>query len=350
MSFDQVSGRQVSSASPVVATPSSSSKRELAAANGEILVQTREEKEAAAVGRAGMSKKELAALAAANGETLVQTREEKEAAAAAMWDPTTTDIGTEQSMGESENLMAQIKAAGVAGVISYAFWELGFWTISVPVCIVAYYQVTGHWPDFSDKDDVAKLGAEAFAFVNVARFAVPLRIGLALGTTPWVQANIVDPLRNGSTFDFLSGGADVPESYLDSLEKQASGRSRSSGQGNIMGATSYLDALAQQEFEIYDYYQTDDSNTNTAGAEDASEKIVIEKSEDAVDNEYANAPEAENTNEGDSEQDNGEDADQVDAMEAFIHDGGDEDESEEIRAVVGFGMSYLDGLQNRKDS
>jgi len=37
-----------------------------------------------------------------------------------------------------------------------------------------------------------KLGAEAFAFVNVARFAVPLRIGLALGTTPWVQANIVD--------------------------------------------------------------------------------------------------------------------------------------------------------------
>jgi hypothetical protein len=37
-----------------------------------------------------------------------------------------------------------------------------------------------------------KLGAEAFAFVNFARFAVPLRIGLALGTTPWIQANIVD--------------------------------------------------------------------------------------------------------------------------------------------------------------
>ena len=39
---------------------------------------------------------------------------------------------------------------------------------------------------------MAKLGAEAFAFVNVARFAVPLRIGLALSTVPWVQANIVD--------------------------------------------------------------------------------------------------------------------------------------------------------------
>ena len=52
-----------------------------------------------------------------------------------------------------------------------------------------YYR---HWPDFQDKDDLSKLGAEAFAFVNFARFAVPLRIGLALGTTPWVQENIVD--------------------------------------------------------------------------------------------------------------------------------------------------------------
>lgn len=37
-----------------------------------------------------------------------------------------------------------------------------------------------------------KLGGEAFAFVNLARFAVPLRISLALGTTPWIRANIVD--------------------------------------------------------------------------------------------------------------------------------------------------------------
>jgi len=53
-------------------------------------------------------------------------------------------------------------------------------------------QVTGHWPDFSDQEDLKKLGAEAFAFVNFARFAVPLRIGLALSTTPWIQENVVD--------------------------------------------------------------------------------------------------------------------------------------------------------------
>ena len=101
-----------------------------------------------------------------------------------------TGAGDEPS--EAKQLLQRIKDAGVAGAVSYAAWELAFWAASVPVCLVAYYQLTGHWPDFSDQDDMAKLGAEAFAFVNVARFAVPLRIGLALGTTPWVKENIVD--------------------------------------------------------------------------------------------------------------------------------------------------------------
>ena len=60
------------------------------------------------------------------------------------------------------------------------------------MAIFGFTQLTGHAPDFSDPEDMSKLGAEAFAFVNVARFAVPLRVGLALGTTPWVKANVVD--------------------------------------------------------------------------------------------------------------------------------------------------------------
>ena len=56
--------------------------------------------------------------------------------------------------------------------------------------------MTGAWPDFSNQEDMAKLGAEAFAFVNVARFAIPLRIGLALGTTPWVQVSIAERFLN----------------------------------------------------------------------------------------------------------------------------------------------------------
>ena len=77
-------------------------------------------------------------------------------------------------------------------MISYIFWEWAFWGVSVPVALFGFREVTGAWPDFQNQDDLAKLGAEAFAFVNVARFAVPLRISLALGTTPWVKENIVD--------------------------------------------------------------------------------------------------------------------------------------------------------------
>lgn len=98
----------------------------------------------------------------------------------------------EEEQSETQKLLAQIKDAGLAGVISYAIWELGFWAISVPVVVGGYYEVVGHWPDFSNGEDLEKLGAEAFAFVNFARFAVPLRIGLALSTTPWIQANVVD--------------------------------------------------------------------------------------------------------------------------------------------------------------
>lgn len=97
----------------------------------------------------------------------------------------------EEEMSDTQKLMKQVKEAGTAGVVSYALWEMGFWALSVPVCAVGYYQVTGHWPDLSNADDQKKLGAEAFAFVNFARFAVPLRIGLALGTTPWIDENVV---------------------------------------------------------------------------------------------------------------------------------------------------------------
>ena len=53
-------------------------------------------------------------------------------------------------------------------------------------------QLNGSFPDFGNSEDVAKVGAEAFAFANVARFALPVRIGLAVSTTPWVKDNIVD--------------------------------------------------------------------------------------------------------------------------------------------------------------
>ncbi|KAL3944859.1 MAG: hypothetical protein SGBAC_001061 [Bacillariaceae sp.] len=127
-----------------------------------------------------------------------QTTLEKEETAVAVVEATeesetsVAEVKDEAEMSETEKLLKKVKEAGTAGVISYAAWELAFWFISVPVCVIGYRSVTGHFPDLSDKDDLAQLGAEAFAFVNFARFAVPLRIGLALSTTSWVQDNVVD--------------------------------------------------------------------------------------------------------------------------------------------------------------
>jgi hypothetical protein len=104
-----------------------------------------------------------------------------------------SNSNTKSANGDNvKDLLKQVKDAGISGAISYALWELAFWTISVPVCAFAFRQVFGQWPDLSNKEDLGKLGTEALVFVNVARFAVPVRIGLALTTVPWVKENIVD--------------------------------------------------------------------------------------------------------------------------------------------------------------
>ena len=39
---------------------------------------------------------------------------------------------------------------------------------------------------------------EAFAYVNIARLAAPLRIAFALSSTPWIQQNILDRIMTDS--------------------------------------------------------------------------------------------------------------------------------------------------------
>lgn len=94
---------------------------------------------------------------------------------------------------DAPDLMEQIKCSGRAGIVSYVLWEWAFWLSAIPLASFGYYQATGSWPDLSDSEDQAKVAASVFAFVNVARFAVPLRVGLALSTTPWVDEKIVQP-------------------------------------------------------------------------------------------------------------------------------------------------------------
>ena len=87
--------------------------------------------------------------------------------------------------------------------------------VSVPVALFGFQAAFGYWPDFKDAEDMKKLGAEAFAFVNVARFAVPLRIGLALGTTPWVDENLVQPFLGDGDDDSSGDGGGEPSTAED---------------------------------------------------------------------------------------------------------------------------------------
>jgi len=90
-----------------------------------------------------------------------------------------------------ENMMTKVKAAGVAGLVSYALWEFVFWTVSVPLSIYTYHATTGEWPSFDNPESTAKVSAVIFGFLNVARALVPVRIALTLGTAPLVDKYIV---------------------------------------------------------------------------------------------------------------------------------------------------------------
>ena len=158
---------------------------------------------------------------------------------------TKTETSTEAPKEEKENMMTKVKAAGVAGLVSYALWEFVFWTVSVPLAIYTYHSTTGEWPSFDNPESTAKVrcaqppaaaapgrralpalckqrppqrdappspaphaamltragrrqvSAVIFGFLNVAHALVPVRIGLTLATTPAVDKYIIKPLGIG---------------------------------------------------------------------------------------------------------------------------------------------------------
>mmetsp|Transcript_7011 Transcript_7011/g.9851 ORF Transcript_7011/g.9851 Transcript_7011/m.9851 type:complete len:191 (+) Transcript_7011:76-648(+) len=103
--------------------------------------------------------------------------EKKEDAAPAMEE-------TKSFLEDESSLKEKIKAAGLAGFLSYGAFELFFWIVSVPLAVVAYHATTGEWPDFSTTEGKAKVAALSTGFLTFARLAVPVRIAIALALTP----------------------------------------------------------------------------------------------------------------------------------------------------------------------
>lgn len=115
----------------------------------------------------------------------------KEPAAQAAASPASSkQTDTDQEEG---NLLLRIKRLGPAGLAAYGVTEGGFWIVSIPIVALSYHYATGEWPNLQNQEDLAKVFGTSFAFLNVARLAVPLRIGLAIALAPWVDANIIRP-------------------------------------------------------------------------------------------------------------------------------------------------------------
>lgn len=96
---------------------------------------------------------------------------------------------------------ADIKKFGVSGTIAYILTELAFWAVAFPVASTSFFNLNGHWPDFSDGGDRTAVLAFIFAGANVARLVVPLRFGAAVALIPWVDENICKRFGIGGDAD-----------------------------------------------------------------------------------------------------------------------------------------------------
>ena len=94
--------------------------------------------------------------------------------------------GTEpDAPSRAASTFASIKRFGVAGTLSYVLTEVAFWAVALPGAWFGYHASTGEW--LSWDTDRAQLAALAATFVTGVRFAVPIRMGVALACVPAVQ-------------------------------------------------------------------------------------------------------------------------------------------------------------------
>merc|ERR1711934_1142152 len=92
-----------------------------------------------------------------------------------------SETGDENDNGDTSTgkiSMATVKKYGVSGTVAYVLTEVAFWAVAFPVAAAALYNTSGHWPDLvGSNDDRAAVAGFVFAGANIARLAVPLRLG-----------------------------------------------------------------------------------------------------------------------------------------------------------------------------
>ena len=84
-------------------------------------------------------------------------------------------------------LAQKIKKGGASATIAYLGTELAFWTLSIPVIITSYHSSTGEWLNIANAEERNQILLLSTGVLSIARLAVPLRLGLALYLTPYVD-------------------------------------------------------------------------------------------------------------------------------------------------------------------
>lgn len=104
-------------------------------------------------------------------------------------------------------LQDKIKSTGISGTIAYILTELAFWAATAPMILSSYHGDTNEWLNIADPNDQAKFLVLSTGFVTAIRFAVPLRLAIAISLTPFVEKHITKKIfspspTEGDTTDF----------------------------------------------------------------------------------------------------------------------------------------------------
>lgn len=122
--------------------------------------------------------------------------------------PQNQNTQDEKRCSRTIRILIQIKNAGISGFIAYALWGLVIWMVAIPLGLLGYRGVTGHWPSITDETQVEEVGGEIWAFVAAVRpFTFPIRIGLTLATAPWIERKFIRHFRQG----FVVLGSEDPD-------------------------------------------------------------------------------------------------------------------------------------------
>ena len=106
------------------------------------------------------------------------------------------DDKPERAASTTNNPLAIVKEAGLAGALSYTVVELSFFTIALPTGYLAYHAINGVWLDLgvllAGGEGRTELLALLLGYIVLLKTLFPLRLGATLFLLPRMRALLND--------------------------------------------------------------------------------------------------------------------------------------------------------------